>query len=235
MQSPEDSQSEKIKDSPKKDSTALEPRDAPAVPKPAAQRLSLYLRYLESLQAQGLETISSQGLGTALRLTAAQVRKDLGLFGQFGFPGVGYKIAELILQIRKIIGTDRIWKVALVGMGNLGSALARYRGFQQKKFQISALFDKDPRVLGRSYPAGVVRPLEDLAKIVHEQEIQLGMLAVPAEEAQGVAEKMAQAGIQGILNFAPRVLQKIPGVTTVSVDLAIQLEQLALQITLQDR
>ncbi|MBI4583921.1 MAG: redox-sensing transcriptional repressor Rex [Planctomycetes bacterium] len=205
------------------------------VPKPAAQRLSLYLRYLEALEAQAKETISSQSLGSALGLTAAQVRKDLGHFGQFGFPGVGYKIPELIRQIRHIMGTDRIWRVALVGMGNLGSALARYKGFEQKGFQIAALFDRDPQVVGKRFPPGTVHPMSRLTELVQEKEIQLGILAVPAEEAQGVAEEMIAAGIQGILNFAPRVLRLFPQILCVSVDLAIQLEQLTLCLSMRER
>ena len=126
-----------------------DPRGSFPVPKPAAQRISLYLRYLEALHSGGQKTISSNELGSALGLTAAQVRKDLGHFGQFGFPGVGYKIPALINEIRRILGTDRVWNVALVGMGNLGTALARYRGFEHKGFQIAALFDADPNVSAR--------------------------------------------------------------------------------------
>jgi redox-sensing transcriptional repressor len=210
-------------------------REPALVPKPAAQRLSLYLRYLEALAAQAKETISSQGLGSALGLTAAQVRKDLGHFGQFGFPGVGYKIPELIRQIRRIMGTDRIWRVALVGMGNLGSALAHYRGFEQKGFQIAALFDRDPQVIGKKFPQGQVQPLSRLKELVEEKDIQLGILAVPADEAQGVADQLLAAGVQGILNFAPRVLQLDRQVLCVSVDLAIQLEQLTLCLSLRER
>lgn len=202
------------------------------VPKPAAQRISLYLRYLEAQAAQGKETISSRELGSALGLTAAQVRKDLGHFGQFGHPGVGYRLADLIPRVRKIIGTDRIWKVALVGMGNLGSALSRYRGFEARGFQITALFDHDPSVIGREFPQGRVHSMEDLERVVGELGIELGILAVPIEAAQEVAERMGQAGIQGILNFAPRVLLELPTLRSVSVDLTIQLEQLALSISL---
>ncbi len=201
------------------------------VPKPAAQRISLYLRHLEALQAQGTETISSRELGSALGLTAAQVRKDLGHFGQFGFPGVGYKIPELIRQIRRIIGTDRVWNVALVGMGNLGTALTRYRGFEKKGFQIVAVFDADPRVVGKKACGTEVLPIDDLATVVRERDIQLGILAVPAEEAQAVADRMAAAGIQGILNFAPRVLTLPETVHSVTVDMAIQLEQLTLMLS----
>jgi redox-sensing transcriptional repressor len=210
-------------------------RGAASVPKPAAQRISLYLRYLEAVRAKGKETISSRELGTALGLTAAQVRKDLGHFGQFGFPGVGYKIGELIVQIRKILGTDRTWNVAIVGMGNLGSALARYRGFEKKGFEIAALFDADPRLVARNVQGIAVLPMEKLRSTVRARNIHLGILAVPAEAAQEVADRMVQAGIQGILNFAPRVLTLPDHVHVVTVDLAIQLEQLTLMLSLPPR
>ena len=212
-----------------------ESREPIPIPRPAAQRISLYLRYLEVLEAQGKETISSQGLGSALGLTAAQVRKDLGYFGQFGFPGVGYKISELIKQIRRILGTDRVWRVALVGVGNLGSALALYKGFEQKGFQIAALFDKDPRTIGRRFPQGTVFPMSRLLEVVRAKNIVLGILAVPAEEAQAAAVQMAAAGIQGILNFAPRVLNLPEEIQGISVDLAIQLEQLTLLLSYRER
>jgi redox-sensing transcriptional repressor len=203
------------------------------VPRPAAQRISLYLRHLETLRAEGRETISSQGLGSALGLTAAQVRKDLGHFGQFGFPGVGYKIPELIRQIRRIIGTDRTWSVAMVGMGSLGTALARYRGFAQKGFEIVAHFDVDPKVIGRQTIGGPVLSMDRFEEVVKAKGIELAILAVPAATAQEVAERMASAGIQGILNFAPQVLSLPEPVRCVSVDLAIQLEQLALILSLK--
>ncbi len=202
------------------------------VPKPAAQRISLYLRYLEAQAAQGKSTISSKELGNALGLTAAQVRKDLGHFGQFGHPGVGYILTDLIPRIRKIIGTDRVWRVALVGMGNLGSALSRYKGFASRGFQITALFDQDPEVVGKEFAQGTVHSMDELEEIVQRENIELGILAVPIEAAQEVAERMSRAGIHGILNFAPKVLPELPAVRSVSVDLTIQLEQLALSISM---
>ena len=196
------------------------------VPRPAAQRISLYLRHLES---QGQETISSRELGAALGLTAAQVRKDLG---HFGFPGVGYKIPELIREIRKILGTDHVWNVAFVGVGNLGMALARYRGFEKRGFQIVAYFDADSRVIGRKIHGAMIQSIDRLAEEVKAKQIQLGILAVPAAEAQAVAGQMVAAGIQGILNFAPRAIDLPAAIRHVSVDLAIQLEQLTLGLSL---
>ncbi|MCH2367935.1 MAG: redox-sensing transcriptional repressor Rex, partial [Planctomycetes bacterium] len=127
------------------------------IPKAAAARLSLYLRHLESLRITGAATTSSKDLAKALGVTAAQVRKDLGYFGQFGFPGIGYKIENLIVEIRKILGTDRIWNVALVGLGNLGSALFRYRGVVRQGVRITAIFDKTPGVIGRQVEGLLVK------------------------------------------------------------------------------
>ncbi|MHC5543538.1 redox-sensing transcriptional repressor Rex, partial [Singulisphaera rosea] len=132
-----------------------EPRREPSVdklaPKAVVGRVSLYLRQLETFQRQGLTTISSSQLGAALSINNAQVRKDLAFFGQFGYPGIGYRIEELIVTLRRILGIDRDWPLALIGLGNLGRALLRYRGFRSRGFHVAALFDNDPQKVGRSY------------------------------------------------------------------------------------
>ena len=189
--------------------------DSPRLPKAVSQRLSLYLRHLEALEQAQKTTVSSSQLARALGLTAAQVRKDLAYFGQFGFPGVGYKVANLIQEVRRILGTDRTWQVALVGAGNLGTALLRYRGFQKQGFEITAVFDSDPKVTGQKLSGVAVSPISDLAKVIRERGIRLAILAVPAFAAQEVAQKLAQAGV--------RVLP---------VDLALELEQLAFRVRL---
>ena len=196
------------------------------IPRATAARLSLYLRYLESLERDGEETTSSRHLGDALGVTAAQVRKDLGYFGQFGFPGIGYRVAELSRVIRGILGTDRAWNVALVGIGNLGSALVRYRGFERQGFRIVALFDSNPRLVGQVLAGVEVHPLERLEDVVRDEKVRLGILAVPADAAQEVADRLVQAGIQGIFNFAPTVINLPENVEYVSIDLAVELEQL---------
>lgn len=200
------------------------------IPKAAAARLSLYLRHLESLRITGAATTSSKDLAEALGVTAAQVRKDLGYFGQFGFPGIGYKIENLIVEIRKILGTDRIWNVALVGLGNLGSALFRYRGFEKQGFRINAVFDNNPSVIGRQVGGLLVKHLSELPGTVSEADIRLGIMAVPAESAQEVADYLVSAGIYGIFNFAPAVLNLPESVAYVSIDLTVQLEQLSFQV-----
>ena len=200
------------------------------VPKAAAARLSLYLRHLESLRITGAATISSKELARALGVTAAQVRKDLGYFGQFGFPGIGYKIENLIVEIRKILGTDRIWNVALVGYGSLGTALFRYRGFEKQGFRISAIFDNNPAVIGQPVGGLLVKNITALAHAVAEGDISLGIMAVPAETAQEVADALVFAGISGIFNFAPVVLSLPENVAYVSIDLTVQLEQLSFHV-----
>lgn len=202
------------------------------IPRPTAKRLSLYLRELESRQQQGETTISSKQLGQALGLTDAQVRKDLAFFGQFGHPGIGYAINELIARLRSILGTDREWHAAVVGAGNIGRALMSYGRFQRKGFRIVAVFDNDPSVVGKRIAGHTVRPMADLPGIVREREIKIGIVAVPAEAAQEVADHLIGAGVQGILNFAPKRLDVHNAVSVVSVDFSVALEQLAFQVSL---
>jgi redox-sensing transcriptional repressor len=203
------------------------------VPGPTIRRLSLYLRQLEALRADGKTTISSKQLGESLRVTDAQVRKDLAYFGQLGRPGLGYPISELIDQAKKILGTDRIWPTVMVGAGNLGRALAAYRGFTKRGFEIVAVFDHNPAVVGETlaHSDGLcVHPMSDLPAIIRERRIRIGIVAVPAAHAQQVSEQMLAAGIIGLLNFAPVALDVPRGVPVASVDLAINFEQLAFQV-----
>jgi redox-sensing transcriptional repressor len=205
------------------------------IPGPAVRRLSLYLRQLEMFREADLPTISSRELGAGLGVSDAQVRKDLAYFGQFGHPGVGYRITELISRVRQILGTDKKANVLLVGAGNLGRALVAFRGFLQRGFEVVAVFEKDPTVISSVLPGpGKLRiqPLSEMAAAIHQQDIRMGILAVPALAAQGVAEEMIAAGIRGILNFAPMALQVGPEIRVSSVDLAVHLEQLSYQLTI---
>lgn len=204
-----------------------------AAPEPAVRRLSLYLRELERFLRDERQTVSSKQLGETLGLTDAQVRKDLAYFGQFGHPGIGYRVGELIARIRCILGTDRTWNVLLVGAGYLGKALLSYRGFARKGFRIVAVLDNDPSKIGR--PIGVdgeleVLPFEKVAEVVAERDIQIGMISVPAEVAQDVANTLLAVGVKSLLNFAPVALTVPAGVPLGSVDLAVHLEQLAFRI-----
>jgi redox-sensing transcriptional repressor len=193
-------------------------------------RVSLYLRQLETFQRQGYTTASSSQLGAALAINDAQVRKDLAFFGQFGYPGIGYRIEELITTLRRILGIDHDWPLALVGLGNLGRALLKYRGFRSRGFHIVALFDNDPHKVGKAHDGLVVEPIEALPRVVTARNISLAVLSVPAENAQRVADQMVACGVQGILNFAPIPLSVPPTVNVVPVDLSVQLEHLAYKV-----
>jgi redox-sensing transcriptional repressor len=199
-------------------------------PKAVVGRVSLYLRQLESFQRQGYSTVSSNQLGEPLSIKNAQVRKDLAFFGQFGHPGIGYLIDELISALRQILGIDRDWPIVLVGLGNLGRALLKYRGFRSRRFHIVAVFDNDPRKIGQSQEGLKVEPIDAMRKAVAAHKISLGLLCVPAEAAQRVADQMIASGITGILNFAPAPLTVPPGINVVAVDLSVQLENLAYKV-----
>jgi redox-sensing transcriptional repressor len=202
-------------------------RDVPGV---VVSRLSLYLRELQHLLRAGRSTVSSSQLGKLLGFTDAQVRKDLAYFGHFGHPGVGYRCEELVAEIRRILGTDRQWTVTMVGVGNMGRALLRYKGFAAQGFRIVAAFDVDPRVAGSKIEGVPVYSQERLSEIVKQEGIQLGMITVPAAQAQDVAERLVAAGIVGILNFAPVALSLPADVPLVGVDLTTELEQLAFAV-----
>ncbi|MEW4562912.1 redox-sensing transcriptional repressor Rex [Bremerella sp. JC770] len=201
------------------------------VSKAVVSRLSLYLRELSRLERAGTETTSSTKLGEMLGFSDAQVRKDLANFGQFGYPGVGYRCSELIATIRQIMGTDQKWPVALVGVGNLGRALLGYRGFSNQGFNTVAAFDLDPKIVGTEIEGIPVFSLDNVDKIVKEKSIQLAIIAVPAAAAQEVAERLVEAGIRGFLNFAAVTLRLPDDVTVIGVDLAIEMEQLSFAMT----
>jgi redox-sensing transcriptional repressor len=200
------------------------------VPKAVVNRLSLYLRELQQLVRGGHETTSSSHLGGLLGFTDAQVRKDLAYFGHFGYPGIGYRCDELIGAIRQILGTNRGWSVAMVGTGNLGRALLGYRGFGHQNFKIVAAFDVDPAKIGGQIEGVPIYHLEQVESVVQQHKIKLGMIVVPAPAAQSVADKLIQAGIEGIVNFAPVTLILPPEVSLVGVDLAMELEQLSFAV-----
>lgn len=200
------------------------------IPNPAVRRLSLYLRQLESFNRKGRRTVSSKQLGESLNLTDAQVRKDLAYFGQFGHPGIGYRVEDLIARIKRILGTDKTWNVLLVGVGNLGRALSAYKGFQSKGFRLVALFDASPTLAGKKIGGFPVQPMTELAATIQKHQIRLAMIAVPADSAQDVVNQLVTAGIRGILNFAPASVNVPPNVALNAVDLSVQLEQLSFQV-----
>jgi len=200
------------------------------VPKAVVSRLSLYLRELQHLLHDGSRTTSSTQLGSLLGLTDAQVRKDLAYFGQFGHPGIGYHCDELVREIKQILGTNHPWPVALVGVGNLGRALLGHRGFSHQGFQVVAAFDVDPTKVGRKIIGIPVYGLDELPRVVKEKGIRLGIVAVPPTSAQEAADRLVAAGVDGVLNFASVTLTLPKNVSTVGVDLAMELEQLAFAV-----
>lgn len=190
-------------------------------------RLSFYLRCLRHLQEEGVKRIASQEMAWRYHLSATQIRKDLAQFGEFGIRGVGYDVDGLAAHLNELLGLDRQHAMLIVGMGNLGSALAQYLGFNYGAFHVVAGVDRDPAKIGRDMGAFVIRSSDDLPEIVRESGAEIGVLAVPAEAAQENYDRLAEAGIKAVLNFAPVRLKRRPGVQLKNVDLRINLEELA--------
>ena len=197
------------------------------IPEMTIRRLSLYTRCLVQLGEDGKKTISSRALAERFNLNSAQVRKDLAYFGEFGVRGIGYYVSGLKAELQKILNLDREWQVALVGYGNLGSALFRYKGFAKQGFRISAIFDDDPAKAGRTVDGVPILPTMDLAREVKARNLQIAIVAVPAESAQVVTDKLVAAGLKGILNFAPSRIKVGKDVRLKNVDLSIELETLS--------
>ena len=191
-------------------------------------RLSVYLRCLNVLEETGVRTISSQALAEQFHLNAAQIRKDLAYFGEFGVRGVGYYVRDLKRHLRQILGLDRNLRVAIMGAGNLGLALADYPGFRQEGFEISALFDTLKEKVGQQSRSGVpIHDIADLKKVARRDGIRIAVIAVPAPSAQQVLGLVVAAGIKAVLNFSPGTLQAPPDVKLKSVDLTVSLESLS--------
>jgi redox-sensing transcriptional repressor len=191
-------------------------------------RLSVYLRCLNALEEAGVQSISSQALAEQFHLNAAQIRKDLAYFGEFGVRGVGYYIRDLKRHLRQILGLDRKLRVAIMGAGNLGLALADYPGFRQEGFEISALFDNLREKVGQQSRGGVpIYDIHDLRRISRRDGIRIAVIAVPAPSAQHVLTLVVASGIKAVLNFSPGALKVPPGVKLKSVDLTVSLESLS--------
>ena len=191
-------------------------------------RLSVYLRCLNALEEAGVRTISSQALAEQFHLNAAQIRKDLAYFGEFGVRGVGYYVRDLKRHLRQILGLDRNLRVAIIGAGNLGLALADYPGFRQEGFTILALFDSLTSKVGQQSRGGVpIHSINDLKKIARRDGISIAVIAVPAPSAQPVVNLVVASGIKAVLNFSPGTLEVPPDVKLKSVDLTVSLESLS--------
>jgi redox-sensing transcriptional repressor len=191
------------------------------------RRLSLYLRFLEEFEDHGIATVSSGALAARGGTTSAQVRKDLSFFGSFGKRGLGYAVPELAGRLREILGLGRRWRVAMVGAGKIGSALVQYRGFQQRGFDIVAIFDVDPDKVGRQWNGLTVRDVEQLERVIRENPVDIAVLVTPAEAAQPLADRLVTLGVNAILNFAPVQLTVPEHVSVKTVNLALELETLS--------
>src|SRR5262249_29209005 len=199
----------------------------PKIPEMNIRRLSVSTRCLLQLEEDGVKTISSQELAERFSLNSAQVRKDLAYFGEFGVRGIGYYVAGLKTELQRILGLDREWPVALVGLGNLGAALFHYKGFSRQGFRIAVVFDDDPAKAGREIDGVPIVSTRDLAKEVKARAIQIAILAVPADAAQTVTDQLVAAGIKTVLNFAPARLRVPKDARLKNVDLSIELETLS--------
>ncbi|MGH7352495.1 MAG: redox-sensing transcriptional repressor Rex [Candidatus Methylomirabilales bacterium] len=201
------------------------------IPERAITRLSIYLRCLEELLADGTLAVSSQQLAKRFGLNSAQVRKDLAYFGQFGVRGLGYYTGELKGNLERILGLTQQWEVALVGLGNLGSALLNYRGFQQRGFRLAAAFDNDAGKVGMRIGRVPVFDVERIVPILKRRRIKMAVIAVPAAAAQAVTDQLVAAGVNAILNFAPTQLSVPKRVKVQNVDLSVMLKTLSFYMT----
>jgi redox-sensing transcriptional repressor len=190
-------------------------------------RLSIYLRCLDELAQEGAKTVSSGKLAKRFHLNSAQIRKDLACFGEFGVRGVGYYIADLRSNIQRILGLDKEHRVAIIGAGRLGAALADYYGFTQSNFEVVGLFDTDKKKIGAKIGDVEIFDIRNLAKIVDRDRIDVAVIAVPAQFAQGVLEEISKAGVKAVMNFAPMPLMVGDDIKLKTVDLTISLESLS--------
>jgi redox-sensing transcriptional repressor len=195
-----------------------------AIPEATVGRLPVYLRALVEMVESGRTTTSSEDLAEAAGVNSAKVRKDLSYLGSYGTRGVGYDVAYLIHQVRRVLGLTQDWPVLIAGIGNLGQALANYKGFAERGFRVVALVDSDPGKVGEVVAGIQVRHVDELPGLVRRHEVAIGIVCTPAAGAQEVADRMVQGGIRSILNFAPAVIAVPPGVSLRKVDLSIELQ-----------
>jgi redox-sensing transcriptional repressor len=197
------------------------------IPEATVARLPVYLRSLLELAEAKVATISSERLAEMAGVNAAKVRKDLSYLGSYGTRGVGYDVEYLLFQMSRELGLTHDWPVVIVGIGNLGQALANYAGFTERGFPVAALVDADPSKVGVTIGGLTVRHLDELPDLVTEHGIAIGIVATPAEAAQAVADKLVAAGVRSVLNFAPAVISVAPGASLRKVDLAVELQILS--------
>jgi len=196
------------------------------IPDVVIRRLPIYARTLEYLLAEGMVHVSSEELGDRIEVSAAQIRRDLAYFGDFGKQGKGYNVQFLLTQMKDILRLQTDWNMAVVGLGHLGRALARYEGFRQGGFCITALFDHDPSKTGQRVGDLPIHPMSDLPRLLAEHEIQVALLAVPPAAAQEVADQLVAAGVRAILNYAPTVVKVPPHVRIRHIDPVVALQSM---------
>jgi redox-sensing transcriptional repressor len=195
------------------------------------RRLSLYLSFLEEIEARGVQTTSSDDLAHLGGTTSAQVRKDLSFFGSFGKRGLGYSVPELSSRLRQILGLEKQWRVCIIGAGKIGAALARYRGFAERGFNVTAVYDIDETKIGKKWDTLTVRPISELERDAAKQEFDIAVVATPAENTPAVVKQVVRAGIKAILNFAPVQLSVPADVTVRNVNMAMELEGLSFALS----
>jgi redox-sensing transcriptional repressor len=191
------------------------------------RRLSLYLRFLEEFEDQGVATVSSDALATRGGTTSAQVRKDLSFFGSFGKRGLGYSVHELASRLRDILGLGKTYRVAVVGAGNIGVALVHFRGFEKHGFHVASLYDVDPKKIGKKRGSLVVRDQKEIEADIAREPIDMAILVTPASSAQDLVDRLVKVGVKAFLNFAPVQLRAGPDVVVKNVSLALELEALS--------
>jgi redox-sensing transcriptional repressor len=203
------------------------------IPEATIIRLSVYSRHLTEVDRKGIITTSSGNIAEGVGVSPAQVRKDLAYFGEFGTRGVGYNVKDLRQHILRILGLSVDWSVSLVGAGNLGLALSTYKGFRDRGFIITSIFDADPQKIGTMIGNVEVMPIEKLIEVTKQNHTQIGIVTVPGAAAQEIADKLIKAGVQAILNFAPVVLNIPPEIELRNVDLTVNLEVLTFNVGAQ--
>lgn len=200
------------------------------IPEVVINRLPVYARALAELASRGETVVSSQALGEMLDVTPAQIRKDLSYFGRFGKQGRGYNVQGLLTKLREILGIDRQWRLCLVGVGRLGQAIAEYGGFGPQGFHIVAAFDANPEIVGKQVGGVQVRGIEELDEYLRQHHVDIGIVAVPAAEAQDVVDRLVRAGIRAILNYAPVTAHVPPYVTIRHIDPVLSLQSMTFYI-----
>ena len=201
------------------------------IPEVVIQRLPLYLRTLTALDGEGMAVVSSQELGERLQVTPAQIRKDLSYFGRFGKQGRGYRVRDLVRELRRILGLGQEWPMVLVGMGRLGWAVAGYGEFAQHGFKVVACFDNDPQLVGKAVGSLVIQDGSALAATIRERGVHIGIVAVPVEAAQHVVDQLVACGVRGILSYAPMVPRVPPHVWVQNIDPVVALQAMTYHLS----